>query len=116
MAVNGDLRWMQRGGTAVARLSGELDIGNAESLFAALRAGAGGDVDELVLDLSDVSFFDSTGAGQIVRLCEDYSLRIVAPARGKPRRVLSITQLDRVIPTFETLDEALAVTGDQRLA
>ena len=90
----------------VAHLTGEIDLRNAPSLFASLAQGwelAGG-----VLDLTDVTFIDSWFVGELVNLNRRWPVRLVAPIDGQPRRVLHLTRLVDVIPTFETVTAALA--------
>jgi anti-anti-sigma factor len=90
----------------VAHLTGEIDLRNAPSLFVSLGQGwapAGG-----VLDLTDVTFIDSWFVGQLVNLNRRWPVRLVAPMDGQPRRVLHLTRLVDVIPTFETVTAALA--------
>ena len=85
----------------VAHLTGEIDLRNAPSLFASLGQGwapAGG-----VLDLTDVTFIDSWFVGELVSLNRRWPVRLVAPIDGQPRRVLHLTRLVDVIPTFETV-------------
>jgi len=51
----------QRGAAALFRVSGELDISAAPRLKGAIIAALTGDVQSLILDLSAVTFLDSTG-------------------------------------------------------
>ena len=93
------------GPRAVMRLVGDLDLSTAprvrEEIVALLDHG----VIELVLDLADLDFIDSSGLSVLIialkRLRErqgDLRLRSV-PARVQ--RVLEASGLDRVIPTVE---------------
>lgn len=53
-------------GTLTASLSGELDHHSAAQVREALDGALGGDVRELALDLSGVTFMDSSGIGVIL--------------------------------------------------
>jgi anti-sigma B factor antagonist len=69
-------------------------------------------VDHLVVDLSGVSFLDSSALGVLVgtlkRMRErDGRLDIVLPS-SHARRVFEITALDRVLALHETVEAALA--------
>jgi anti-sigma B factor antagonist len=71
-------------------------------------------VNVLVIDLSGVSFLDSSALGVLVgtlkRMRERGGrLEIVLPA-SHARRVFEITALERVLSLHETLDEALAAS------
>jgi anti-sigma B factor antagonist len=98
------LRW---GGEQppVAHLSGEIDLANAAELFTAIRAGVDG---AAVVDLSDVSFINSSALNQLVRLHQDVELRVIAGPGTPPRRLLDLTGLAQVFRIYDQLDTALA--------
>ena len=92
----------------VARLEGEIDVRNAEALFEPLRQLHDGAM--VIVDLSEVSFVDSTGLTELVRLQRVRRIRLVSPVGTQPRRVLELTQLVQAIPTFDSVDEAVTAT------
>lgn len=83
-------------------LSGELDLANAGEVEAELRRAEAGDADSIVLDLSSVSFIDSTG----MRLLVAAAARSRADSnrltllRGGPavQRALQLTALEGQLP------------------
>lgn len=96
-------------GCTIGRPAGEIDLSNAQHLeerLCALIANG-----HLVVDLSRVSFLDSTALsamivayrkGQVV----GHSLRLAA-AHGTVRRVLEITQLDTVLEHHDDVGDAV---------
>ena len=99
-------------GLGLVELSGEVDLYTAprfkEDLVGLIETG----VEAIVVDLSRVTFIDSTALGVIIggvkRLRErDGRLAIVAGSRPVVR-ILGITGLDQVLTVFDTRDEALA--------
>ncbi len=90
----------------VLALAGELDMANAPLVSQALDelADTGRPV---IVDLSELVFIDSSGIHAIVSPRSQLTLAIVCPP-GNIQRVFSVTKLDRVLPLYETLDEALA--------
>lgn len=67
----------------------------------------------LVIDLEQVSFLDSSGIGvliSVLRCIREHggSLRLTAP-RPHVRRVLELTGITTLLPTYATLDEAAPV-------
>jgi len=106
MTGHAGLRW-QDGTPRVAHLSGEIDVANAGELFAIVKAGVDGTG---VVDLSDVSFVDSSALNQLVQLHSDIELRIVAAPGTPPRRLLELTGLTQVFEIYAELESAL---GDQ---
>jgi anti-sigma B factor antagonist len=99
-------------GTALVRLSGRLDAAAAPRVLAHLKDAVAEGQSRLAVDLSDVSFIDSTGLGTLVsglktaRKAEG-DLRLVAPS-PQAQRLLRLTTLDRVFFTSGTLDEVWA--------
>ena len=91
-------------GRALARLRGELDASNAPDFTERLRA-AGARV--LVVDLAEVTYFDSAGVRMLDELCDGADVRIVAPAGTRARTTLRICAFpeDRI---FESAAEAAA--------
>ena len=104
-----DVRVAERdGGRLRLSASGELDLATSPILLAQLQENAGDDVRHLELDLSAVSFIDSTGLGILVRahnritqLDGGQPLTIIG-ARPQARKVLEITGLTKV---FRLVDD-----------
>ena len=98
---------------AVVVLSGELDAHTATQLRALLAeqllAGPG----NLVVDLSELSFIDSAGLATLIAADKGtrragMKLVLAAPAPSV-RQVLTITGIDAVLATADTVDEALSL-------
>jgi anti-anti-sigma factor len=87
------------GSTAVLRLKGELDLATAEQLRGSIRTVLKEhDPHRLLLDMTDLSFADSSGLAVMVwahkqLAARDRQLRLHHPQRNV-RRILSITGLD----------------------
>lgn len=97
-------------GTLVA-VTGEVDIATSPQLRAALaaRPKAGG---LLVLDLTRVTFMDSSGLSVVLSLQRDTAaagerLAVVCPS-GPARLLFEVTGVDAELPLHATLDAALA--------
>jgi len=78
------------GGLCV-RVRGEIDIDSVGAMVRELRAAEAGDAPSIVLDLSAVSFLDSSGVSALVR----GALR--SQADGDRLRVVTSPAVDRVI-------------------
>lgn len=107
------LRIEESDGVVVARLSGEIDLSNAHEAGNMLATSIPNTVLGLVLDLTAVSYLDSSGVHLIFDLAERLRKRQqqvwVAVPEGAPiRRVLRIVELDSVVPVSATVDEAVA--------
>jgi anti-sigma B factor antagonist len=102
--ANGHLSWEHRSRHLIARLKGELDLANAAEVFDDIRQSVS--ETPTVIDLTAVSFIDSTTVGEIVKLARTASLRVVAPSGTQPHQVLELTGVARLVPTVETLDDA----------
>ena len=98
--------------TAVLVLHGEADLHSAPELRERLRSTIDEGISNVVLDLSDSAFVDSTSLGVLLgamkRLRErDGQIHLVVP-RPDIRRIFEITLLDRIFPLHETREQALA--------
>lgn len=99
-------------GRALIVVRGEVDIYTAPRLHEALDAGIAAGVRHLVVDLSEVTFIDSTTLGVLIGATKrldsrDGALAIVCP-HEKIRRVFQITGLDQVLAMHASRDEALS--------
>jgi len=96
---------------SVLHVAGEVDVASAAILRDALE-GIPADSRRVVVDLSEVSFLDSTGLGVLVgewkRSGEDTSPRFcLVVTRPEIRRVLEVTGLTSVFSIFDSLQEAI---------
>jgi anti-sigma B factor antagonist len=95
----------ESGKTRTVRLEGSCDLATAPTLKAALQPLCPPDVDRLIIDMAKLEFIDSTGLGVILgamrRLREGGGTLEITGATGIVRRVLEITDLDKVIPIID---------------
>jgi len=102
----------QRDGCAVLSVSGEVDLATAPQLRQQLVDLVTDGHRCIVVDLSGTDFLDSTGLGALVaglkRLrAHDGEMRVVCTT-PRVRKVFELTHVDRVLPLFESVDEACA--------
>ena len=95
-------------GVRLLHAVGDLDVARAPALLEDVQALAGG-VAGLVVDLSDVTFFDSAGIRLVDRLARECdrtgaAFRVVAPPGSRCRRLLELVGM------------AGAMTADDRAA
>lgn len=100
----------ENGDAVVVRLAGELDLSNAPTVREALAGALGRGSPRLVVDLSDVTFIDSTALGVLVearrKLPNRDDFALAAPGL-EARRALEVSGLDRVFAVHETVEDAL---------
>ena len=94
--------------------SGEIDMTTAPGLREALGAASQASA-QVVLDLTSVTFLDSSGIAVLLDALKGQRDRQASPLSlaGAPtsiRRVLDLTRVSRMFPTYETLAEALEQT------
>jgi anti-sigma B factor antagonist len=102
----------RQGDVTVVNVAGEVDVYTAAQLRAALDEEVAAGHVELVVDLDEVTFLDSTGLGVLVgrlKLVRNHSgwLRLVC-SNERILRVFRITGLDKVFGIHASVDEALA--------
>lgn len=106
-----DIAVLTENGVTVVSPKGELDAFTAPGLSEAFSR-AQGDGQDVVVDLGDVAFMDSTALGLVVRAVRELgddgrAVRVVLP-KGTARRVFEITTVDRVLPVAGSRTDALA--------
>ena len=99
-------------GVPVVAAPEEIDITNAEVLRAALLTAAADGYGTLVVDMTRTRFCDSSGLHTLIAAhkraeAEGREVLLVIPSTAV-LRVFALTAMDRVIPNFTTLAEALA--------
>jgi anti-sigma B factor antagonist len=102
-------------GVPVVTAPDEIDITNAGYLREVLRQAARRARPMVVVDMTGTVFCDSAGLHTLVRahkqvMAQGNELRLVVPADGGVRRILTVTGLDRFLSCFTSLEEALART------
>jgi anti-sigma B factor antagonist len=104
-----------RSGHVLVRAVGELDLASAPNLTQAADDAFGDGYRLLLLDLSGVSFMDSTGLSALLAIHRDAGTHqaraaIVAPSENA-LRVLEMLGVDQVLDIFDTVDAAVAELG-----
>jgi anti-sigma B factor antagonist len=99
-------------GAVVVVLEGEIDVDTADVVLDALRLGIGSDALAVVADLTEVSFFGSTGISTLItahELAEEHcrAFHVVAPHRAV-KRPLQVTGVADVLSLYDSVDEALS--------
>lgn len=98
-------------GTATMRLQGRLDLVSAPGLRAAVDEAVARGQARLVVDLSGVTFVDSSGLGALVaglkRARQAGGELRLAEAGEQVMTVLTLTRLIRVLKPYATVAEAL---------
>jgi anti-sigma B factor antagonist len=103
------------GGVPVLAAPEEIDITNAEALRSALLKAAADGHGTLVVDMTRTQFCDSSGLHTLIaahKRAGAEGREVLLVIRGTAvLRVFSLTAMDRVIPNFTSLAEALAQTA-----
>jgi anti-anti-sigma factor len=105
----------------VGRIEGEIDISNANDVRDALEQLVGNAALGLVVDLAEVTYFDSAAVHLILRLAAQLEkrrqqLHAVVPSDDAVRHVLTLMAVDRLVPMHESTDDAIAAIRAPRRA
>jgi len=102
----------------IAALSGELDVATVPRARAQLEAALTPGIKGLVLDVSRVTFMDSSGLGFLLGRYRWFMERggavAVAGARSQVKRVLELSGLAKIMPVTATVKEALERVGREK--
>jgi anti-sigma B factor antagonist len=89
-------------GKYVISLKGELDLNGSPQLEAALLEAERSHAKQIVVDLGELTFVDSSGLAVLVhaagRSATNGDQLRITPGRGHVARVLRMTRLDTVLP------------------
>jgi anti-sigma B factor antagonist len=96
----GDVTFAHESDVLVARLTGELDMSNAEDIGSAVLDATPNDAVGVILDLSGVQYLDSAGIYVV------FGMRSRLRARGQSLRIN--------VPGGSPVDDALRLAGVQR--
>ena len=85
-------------GTPVVRLSGEVDISNANELGAELERIVGTGTRRLVIDMSALEFMDSSGIAMLLHAAARVDSISVRKPSTVVRRIIEATGLEATLP------------------
>jgi anti-sigma B factor antagonist len=110
--TGGTVRFANLPNILIARMSGEIDLSNAEQLGVEIVGATPDDARAVVLDLTAVEHLDSYGIfvihGLRQRLAESQqALVLIVPSDARIRRAIELVRIGDVIPVHESVDVAL---------
>ena len=94
-----------------ATLAGEVDSSNAQEICSAILDQISSDVSGLVIDLSALTYMDSSGVAVIFRIARALTgrrqaLALAVPADSPLRRLFEVTSVESVAPLGKDVSEA----------
>jgi anti-anti-sigma factor len=100
----------------VLRLEGEIDVSNVGEIRARMRDVVTNQQFALVVDLTPTSYLDSAGINLLFAVGEEMrgrqqQLHVVLSDTSPLTRMVSLTGLDKSLPTHGTLERALAAAA-----
>lgn len=99
-------------GVPIVRVAGEIDVFTAPSFKSAVSRAIESKAGDLIIDLTDVGYMDSSGFGTLLS-----ATKRIKPVGGSVilvgcseaiERMLNITHLDTIFAVCSNLDEAMA--------
>jgi len=96
----------------VVVLAGEVDATNSDELYGVLESVVTQQPRLLIVDMSELSFMDSTGLRMLLRssrsLDQQGGVLALAAPQVSVARVLQLTRADQLIPVYESVAGAIA--------
>jgi anti-sigma B factor antagonist len=94
------------GDTAIVSVRGELDLATKPLLLKELRSAVAGGAKALVIDVSGLSFVDSTGVGAFLEARQLGASVMLRNPKGRVRKLLDLVLIDTVVPIEYGPDQA----------
>jgi anti-anti-sigma factor len=106
----------REGSACVLAVRGELDLTTAPELITHLEAAPSGSAAAVIVDLTAVTFLDSSGMTALVRARRsldeaDMALTLVCDPESRPSRALAVSGLDALFEIRPSLDQALSAVA-----
>jgi anti-sigma B factor antagonist len=105
-----DINSQQQDGVCTLTLTGEVDVYSAPHLKEELVASIEGGCGNVIVDMEQVTFIDSSGLGVLVsglrRARERGGVVRLVCTRDNVLKIFRITGLDKVFPIFSDVSEA----------
>ena len=100
----------RRGDDTIVKIHGEVDVSNAADVEKKLEESLESGTTRHVIDLSNTTYFDSTGIRILFSLAtrlksRRMELHVVVPPKGLTRRVLELTGLPLIVTLHSSLAE-----------
>jgi len=101
------------GDVVMARLRGEIDLSNAKAIGSLVSGAVPNEASGVVLDLTDVTYLDSSGVHLVFELAErlgsrQQNLALVLPEGARIHRVLDLVNVRAVLPVATTAADGAA--------
>ena len=108
-----DVQFSDHDRVVVARLSGEIDLSNADSIENAIAEATPNHALALILDVGALGYLDSAGIHLVYKLREKLrargqTMRLVIPPDSPANDALRLAGVSRNVETVETLEAAMA--------
>ena len=108
-----DVQFSDHERVVVARLTGDVDLSNADAIESAVAEATPNHAVALILDVSALDYLDSAGIHLIYKLraklrTRGQALRLVIPAESPANDALRLAGVPHAVDTSQTLEAALA--------
>ena len=115
-----DIRESAREGVIVLTMKGRLAVGESNALREKVNAVSAAGTQNIVLDLSQLDYIDSTGIGELVGYLGKFTtqnrkLILVNPSE-RIMKLLKLAKLDTVFKIYSTEEEAIAAESGSAAA
>ncbi|HMC07709.1 MAG TPA: STAS domain-containing protein [Actinomycetota bacterium] len=108
-----DVETRMERGWAVFDVQGDVDVYSAPMLRHEILARIERGESRIIVNLEKVEFLDSTGVSVMInglkRARNENGTLVLARPGDQVRRLLNLTHLDRVLPVFPTVEEAVSL-------
>lgn len=101
--------------SALIVLNEDFDAQAVAEIRPALESISTNSLQDVIVDLSGVTFMDSSGIGALVflykRLRSKGRTLVLVGTRGQPEKLISMLRIDKTLTTFNTLQDYVVAHG-----
>ncbi len=99
-------------GVGLLHIDGKLTASNCDELKSSFKSWyAQKDISDVIINMKGVSFMDSTGLGVLISILQivkgENGQMLLAELQQKPRMVMDITRAHRILPFYDSVEDAL---------
>ncbi|MFH0960419.1 MAG: STAS domain-containing protein [Pseudomonadota bacterium] len=106
-----EVKFRREGTALIVTVTGRLDTVAASVFQSEIEKGVDNEIDRIVIDCSELDYISSAGLRSILiiaqKICNAHGYLACCRLKGLVKKVFEISKFSLIVPTFDSLEEAL---------